>query len=207
MTSPAYIDPALLEPKRPHPFDAISDFLNDRKKKLEDWDAHPPHSLGICLLLVIVLELVLAHRLAHRQGPDPMIVRQFFSTAGNILIAEGLLIFAAHRFAGLFGKVGKPSNAFTFFNFSLTPLLLILPMALLIRAAGFPDAFRAFFLLLLALKVLANWKDVIEKTYLLTRLQSTLILVFLGMALWILIPIVMLMGFAEALKDVLENLK
>ena len=206
MTSPAYVELNSSPANRLSLWDAFLEFIGDRKKKLREWEGNPPHRLGVYVFLVVVLELVLSHRLGHHMGRDPDVIFQFIRVALFIPAIEGLLIFTAHRFAGLFGKQGKPLTVLTFFNLNLAPLLLILPVTLAIRAAGLPDEARVFLLVLLALKVLMNWKDVIEMSYLLTRLQSALIMGFLGFFVWLLVPIVMFMGFAEAVKDWVENL-
>lgn len=154
------------------PFQRLERFLRDRQRQLRALAAHPGHSLGFCLFLVVVLELVLSRRLSHSLGAGPDVLPQFAKTAVTLLFVEGTAAFVFHQGAKIFGKKGNPWILLTLFHWSELPLLLLLPMNVMGRLSGGVDGLMNLLTALLVFKVLVGWKESAEVVYGFTRRES-----------------------------------
>lgn len=183
------------------------DFITNPKKVVKDCSAHPPHSLGIVILLLVCLELVLNFRLLHDLGASPMALSQFTSTLVLIVIAEALVMITAHKIGRLFYKNGDLRTVRTFFNLSLWPLLLVLPFGLFSWTVGLPMFFNGVFLFFISGKILTDWKIILDRHYQFNRWQSALVLLALGGIVYTVIPIVMFFMFIGVIGDFIALLR
>ena len=157
-------------------WEGLVGLINRRRQQLQDWEAHPPHALGWGIFGLVVLELVLVRRFSYGLGLHPRIFAQLIGTGFLILLLEGLFAKITLEVGGFFHKKGNWKTTWTFLNLSLLPFLLYLPLALLASLGGGHHIGRTVFLFLLFLKVLDNWKEAIQISNELNRLQSLLVL-------------------------------
>jgi len=185
-------------------WEKVIQYISERKKVLKMWRSHPPHSIGICVLMGVCLEIQLAKRVFFDMGPGPSIFGDFFGILIFIFAAQLFVGYTGHRVAYIFNKRGKFSTVLTFFNLDLLPLLLYLPATLLIMAGNNSGGLRFLILLLLVFKVFTNWKDSLEINYSLTRWQSALIMGGLSLTLYLLLPTITMMAFYGSIQDLVE---
>ncbi len=188
-------------------FSVLFDFIKNPKSVLKAWSQQPPHSLGILVLLMVGLELVLNHRLVHDLGAAPSAVRQFISLIFIILLGEAAVMTTAHKIGRLFYKKGNPKTVWTFFNLSLWPLLLVLPMGLVSWTVGLSSFFNGLLLFLLLGKILTDWKIILDRHYQFNRWQSALVVVALGGIAYTLVPIFMFFSILGSISEFISMLR
>jgi hypothetical protein len=159
-----------------HPLLALESYFKNRRRQLQDWEAEPPHRLGVMVLVVALFEIVLGWRLLSGVGLSKSLAVHSMMGASMVVLIELGLARVASEVAGFFNKKGEVSTAVTFFNLGLLPLFLILP--LLLAAYSFPSLkpFALVGCLLLAAKVLANWRESLEVSFELSKFQSALVI-------------------------------
>lgn len=197
-----------VETSRPSPNSVgkLMEFLSDRKTHLHLWRNNPPHSLGWIVLLLVSLELVLARRLFHDLGGSPEVIGNFISTVIIVVFIELIFAFMAHKMANLFDLDGRFSTLLTFLNLNLTPLLLFLPITLMIWVSGGSHAIRLLLFLLLSLKIFSDWKMAADINYNFKKWQSAVFVATIGFLIYLVIPILLLLGFTSSLSDLLTLL-
>ncbi len=183
------------------------DFIRQPKKVIKEWAGNPPHGLGLLVLFLVCLELVLNNRLMNDTGTGPSAIRQFFFYLFIILLGEALIISTSHKIGRLFYKKGNPGHVWTWFNLSLWPLLVLLPVGLITWTSGQSAFFNSLLMLLLAGKIVTDWKIIIDRHYQFNRWQSALILMALLGLFYAVLPIVFLFGFMETIGDLISMLR
>lgn len=187
---------AALAPAHP-----LEKWLTDRRKTLEEWKRTPPYGLGLLVLLLVSLEMAVAYRLTHHIGFDTSLISSVFKTALYFLAFEVSIFLISNSFASIFDKKARMIPVLVSLNIALLPLLLYLPITLYIWASGASSGLRVMALLLLMLKVLADWKDVIRTNYRLTGIQTYMLGgVVGGIAYVVLIFFLILSGFSAIVR-------
>jgi hypothetical protein len=168
------------DPSHPHFFQALESYFKDRRRQLQDWDAAPPHYLGVAVLLMGVVEVIFSWRLSNGAGFSRQIVAKGLMAALAVLLAELAIARIGSEVAGFFNKKGKVGTAVTFFNLGLLPLFVVLPLAV----AGYArPQLRPWILigdLFLLTRILGNWRESLEVCFELSKLQSALVLYLTG---------------------------
>lgn len=161
------------------PFDALASYLRNRRRQLQDWEANPPHRWGLAVLLLASLEIVLTLRLYSGSGLTEPLVSHVTLVLSGLLLIEAALAKIAAEVGAFFNRKGKMGTAITFFNLGLLPFLFVLPLG--VMGYGWPAArtFVLFAWLVMGAKVLINWRESLEISYEMNRLQSAIVL-YLG---------------------------
>ncbi len=157
-------------------FHEVADFFKNRRRQLQDWDSNPPHTLGWFVLFLVALELVVAWRMTQSRGFSREIIGQTISIGFFLLVIEMALAKVGQEVGEFFKKKGRFFTTLTFFNISLMPLLLILPIALLNWTLPKFGLLVLLMVVVLFTKVLANFRESLEISFEFSRLQSALVL-------------------------------
>ena len=155
-----------------HSLEAVRRYLQNPRRQMQSWGDKVPILAAFLVYGLVVVEWVLARRLADGRGRGLSAVTQVIGLGLAIFIAETILVNAAAGIAVISGKTGNRKTGLAYLSLGLAPLLLILPATLLCRAAGFPPTAAAVITLLLVAKVIVSWKDTIEIHFKLNRIQS-----------------------------------
>ncbi len=157
-------------------FHEIADFFKNRRRQLQDWESTPPHRLGWFILVFVSLELVLSWRLSNQKGLGRDLVSQTLSVGMLLLLLEMALAKVGQEVGEFFKKKGSFFTTITFFNISLLPLLLVLPLTLLNWTLPQFSLMVVVVMLFLISKVFANFRESLEISFEFSRLQSALVL-------------------------------
>jgi len=155
-----------------HSLEAVRRYLQNPRRQMQAWGDKVPQLASALVFALVVVEWVLAKRLSEGSGRGVSAIAQVIGLAVVIFIAESILVSAAAGISAISGKSGNRWTAMAYLSLGLTPLLLVLPVALLCEAANLSPAIRTLVTMLLGIKVLATWKDAIETTFKLNRLQG-----------------------------------
>ena len=155
------------------PFEAVRRFILNPRRQMQVWGEKVPGFAAGAVLGLVVVEWVISSRLVGGHGRGLSTLGQAFSIVAIILVVEGLFTAAGASIASLAGKAGHRRLAIGYFNLGLAPLLLVLPLTLLCLAADAPEIVRLAVIGLLLLKVLGIWRDALEVSFKLNRLQSS----------------------------------
>ena len=155
-----------------HSLEAVRRYLQNPRRQMQLWGDKVPVLAAFLVYGLVVVEWVLARRLADGRGRGLSAVSQVIGLGLAIFIAETILVNAAAGIAVISGKTGNRKTGLAYLSLGLAPLLLVLPATLLCRAAGLPPTAAAVITLLLAAKVIISWKDTIEIHFKLNRIQS-----------------------------------
>jgi len=159
------------------PWREVKSFFVNSRRQFQDWEALPPHALGLVILLGVSLEFVLMRNLASHLGFTWKILTQTLLLAGIVVLGELMLAKIGQQVGEFVNKKGRVTTALTFLNIGLHPLLLLLPVYLLSWLSGGRAAAMVVFLAaLLLIKVLALWRESLEISFEFSRLQSTLVI-------------------------------
>lgn len=193
-------------PRPTNALELLERLLTNRRRQWQLWMENPPHFLGICLLLTVALELAVSVRLFHNQGAGPAFIGQFLGALSLLLLGEVLVLLIASKGGEFVGKKGNFFHGMTFLNLSLTPLLLYLPITLacwLVGGETLPTL-RGLALFMLTLKVLSNWKEAVEATYKLSKVQSAIVMyVVFGLTAFVIV-LFMYVAFINTVAGVLS---
>lgn len=164
-------------PAPPTLLDSLERLLNTKRRQyLQNHLSNPPHALGYFIFAVVVLEMVLARRLAHGLSLHPGLFPQFIGTALVFLVLEWAFVSVAHTVSHVFNKKGRTWTVLTFFHLGLTPLLLFLPISLLCSFFMGGEGIRQVAFLILLFKSLAHWREAVDVAFKFTRIQSAIVL-------------------------------
>ncbi len=164
------------EERADHPLLALETYFKNRRRQLQDWEAEPPHRLGVIVLVVALFEVVLGWRLINGAGLSKTLAVHSMMAASMVALIELGLGRVASEVAGFFNKKGEVATAVTFFNLGLLPLFLFLPLILAAYTVPSLKPFALVGCLLLAAKVLANWRESLEVSFELSKFQSALVI-------------------------------
>lgn len=180
-------------------------YISARRKQLQDWEANPPHWVGAIVFVVVVIELVLGFSIINNAGLNLGIFRQMGSFALGLIFVEFLFVRSAHEAGALFNKKGRKRTAWTFINLGLLPLLLFLPMVALCQLSPHMAKAPTVLLILLIFQVLANWREAVEVSFELSRLQSAILMYVVGGFAMMILGLVLYIGFLSTVLDVLNS--
>lgn len=176
-------------PRPANIIDELERLIAKRKWIWSRWTQKPPQLLAIAVLFAVALELTLSARLVENGGVSMTLLKGFGETLLIVAGVElGLAIITAQA-AEIFGKSGKTGALLTFFNLSLTPLLLILPVTVVTYISGRLAAIRLLLYFILLVKVLGNWRDAMELVYKFSKMQSAIVM-YVGSAVAFILLIV-----------------
>ncbi len=183
----------------------IEKWLLSRRKALEEWKRVPPHGLGLAILLAVSIEFVLAYRLYHGVRLNASAISSTVNTMIFIAAIEMGTLLITNSVASLFNKRGRILTSFTSMNVSLLPLLLFLPATFFFWAVGGGAVARLLVLLVLIMKVLSDWKEVVRVNYLLSGIQVYMLGGVIGGAAYVLIILfLVLSGFGVIVESLTQ---
>lgn len=183
---------------------ALENYFRQRRRQLQDWDSRPPHALGIFILIVALLEVIVSRRLLSSAGFSSLIFTHALMGALAVTLVEVGLARIGFAVATYFKKKGRVGTTITFFNLGLLPLLLVLPITLVATIQPSLRPVVVIGWILLMAKVVGNWRESLEVSYELSRLQSTLV-IYAATALFIVVIVFgMYVGFISTLTQALQ---
>jgi hypothetical protein len=164
------------KPRKPSLIEDFERLLVNRKWSWARWTQKPPQGLALIILVAVALELTVSSRLLSGNGVSFSLMGGFGGTLLIVTLIELGMALIATQAAEIFGSKGRSGHVLTFFNLSLTPLLLVLPVTVVTYISGRLAVIRLMLYFLLVVKVLSNWREAIELVYKFTKMQSAIVM-------------------------------